>query len=56
MVLSVVDSTDQDTLGTAWGSITGEPNYIPEADLDGDGVVDSTDYGILGANWGHSWS
>jgi len=52
----VVDSTDQGILGLAWGSVTGEPTYIPEADLNGDGVVDSTDYGILGANWGRTWS
>jgi len=52
----VVDSTDQGILGIAWGSIIGEPNYIPEADLNGDGVVDSVDLGILGVNWGHSWS
>jgi len=52
----VVDSIDQGILGMAWGSIIGEPNYIPEADLNGDGLVDSTDLGILGIYWGHSWS
>jgi uncharacterized repeat protein (TIGR01451 family) len=52
----VVDSTDQGILGMAWGSIIGEPNYIPEADLNGDGAVDSTDLGMLGTFWGHSWS
>jgi hypothetical protein len=51
----VVDSTDQGILGMAWGSIIGEPNYVPEADLNGDGVVDSIDLGVVGVNWGLSW-
>jgi len=50
----VVDSTDQGILGVAWGSIIGEPNYVPEADLNGDGVVDAIDLGMVGVNWGLS--
>lgn len=50
----IVDSSDLGILGVAWGSISGEPNYISDADLNKDSVIDSIDLGIIGVCWGRT--
>jgi PKD repeat protein len=48
-----VDSTDLGWMGSAWGSMTGDPNFEVQCDLNQDEVVDSTDLGWLGVSWGY---
>ncbi|MGC8912249.1 MAG: dockerin type I domain-containing protein, partial [Nitrososphaeria archaeon] len=48
----IVDSSDLGILGVAWGSITGDPNYMSDADLNRDSVIDSVDLGMIGTYWG----
>jgi len=47
----VVDCADLGMMGSSWGASEGDPNYIPEADIDDDLTVTSTDLGILGVHW-----
>jgi len=47
-----VDSSDLGILGIAWGSTSGDPNYISDADLNRDSIIDSVDLGMIGTGWG----
>jgi len=47
-----VGSIDNGKLGAAYGSMTGQPKWNPEADFDADGMIGSKDNGKLGANYG----
>lgn len=49
-----VDRYDFGTFASAYGSIEGDPNYLPEADLDGDGDIDRYDFGTFAQNYGKS--
>jgi hypothetical protein len=48
-----VGPIDLGILGAAWGSYPGDPNYNPDADLDGVPPIGPIDLGILGAYWGY---
>lgn len=39
-------------LSSAFGSVSGDSSFLPEADLDGDGEVGPSDFGILSAHFG----
>ena len=41
----VVDQTDQDMLTDAMMTTEGDPDFLPEADHDGDGVISLRDVG-----------
>ena len=45
---------DFGALSAAFGSVDGDSNWDPMADLDGDGEVGPSDFGILSANFGMS--
>jgi hypothetical protein len=47
-----VDLTDLASLLAAYGTVTGDPDYNPNADFDDDGDVDLTDLATLLANYG----
>jgi len=47
-----VDGFDLGRLGLAFGSRPGDPNWDPDADLNGDGIVDGADLAILVENFG----
>jgi len=47
-----VDGFDLGSLGPAFGSRPGDPNWNPAVDLNGDGVVDGSDLTLLGSNFG----
>lgn len=47
-----VDGFDLGSLGLAFGSRPGDPNWNPGVDLNGDGVVDGSDLTLLGVNFG----
>lgn len=47
-----VDGFDLGSLGLAFGSRPGDPNWNPGVDLNGDGVVDGSDLSLLGVNFG----
>jgi hypothetical protein len=47
-----VDPLDLGTLGAAWGSFRGDPNYNPNADVNDDDSIGPLDLGIMGAHWG----
>jgi len=47
-----VDGFDLGRLGLAFGSQPGDPNWDPDADLNGDGIVDGADLAILDENFG----
>lgn len=51
----IVDIFDLATVGRAYGSIKGEPEYDPDADLNEDGFVDIRDVSIVGRNYGKTW-
>ena len=48
----IIDSRDKDLMQAAWRSKPGDPNWNPDADLNGDGVVGLDDLGTLGRNLG----
>jgi hypothetical protein len=43
----VVDAADQQIVVDALGTADGDPGFVPEADLDGDGVITLQDVGQL---------
>jgi hypothetical protein len=47
----MVNIWDLGYLSDAWLSGTGEPNYNPDADFNGDGVINIWDLGILSERW-----
>lgn len=47
-----VNSTDLSLLSQAYGSIPGDPNWNPQADLDQNSIIDAEDIRILGKNYG----
>jgi hypothetical protein len=49
-----VDGADFGTFGAAFGSMTGDPNYNPQADADGNGSIDGADFGAFGAEFGRT--
>lgn len=48
----VVDSGDLGILGIAWGSHSGDSNYVPAADLNSDGNINAFDFALLSMHWG----
>ena len=51
---NVVDLGDYGLFGSAFGSVAGDMNYVPEADIDQDGDVDLGDFGQCGADFGRT--
>ncbi|GAB4546926.1 MAG: hypothetical protein Tsb0013_06210 [Phycisphaerales bacterium] len=49
-----VDLGDFGVFGSAFGSMTGDANYDPNADFDNDGDVDLGDFGIFGGEFGRT--
>ena len=47
-----IDDADLDLLRVAYESRPGDPNWNPDADLDGNGKVDWVDMNVLGINFG----
>lgn len=47
----VLDIYDFVAFADAYGSVEGDPNYNPRADIDGDGDVDEYDFLIFAAAW-----
>jgi hypothetical protein len=50
----IIDGADFGTFGAAFGSMAGDPSYLPEADLNGDGSIDGADFGVFGAQFGRT--
>jgi len=48
----VIDGTDLDLIREAYGSSPGDPNWNPDADLNGDNFVDVMDISICAGNQG----
>ena len=48
-----VDGGDLIIMATAFGSHTGDPQYVEKADLNRDGIIDGIDISILSAVFGH---
>jgi hypothetical protein len=48
----IVDAPDIYLIGKAWNTKTGEPEFIPEADINEDGVINETDLRILNTQYG----
>ncbi|GAB4547411.1 MAG: hypothetical protein Tsb0013_07180 [Phycisphaerales bacterium] len=49
-----VDLGDFGVFGGAFGSMTGDANYNPDADFDNDGDVDLGDFGVFGGEFGRT--
>jgi hypothetical protein len=47
----VVDNADLQAVLDAWASMTGDPNYNPDADLNDDGQVENADLQAILDNW-----
>lgn len=48
---NVVDIADYAQLSAAYGSVLGDSNYDPDADLTGDESVDIADFALVSSNW-----
>lgn len=48
----IIDDQDSNLMRAAWQSKPGDPNWNPDADLDGDGKVYVNDLDILGRHYG----
>lgn len=49
-----VDGIDLAVFADAFGSVSGGPNYNPDADFDGDGYVDESDLAVFAADFGRT--
>ena len=49
-----INMLDATTLGPAFGSVPGDGNWVPEADINADDKVNILDAVLLGGNWGES--
>jgi hypothetical protein len=47
-----VDAADLQAFGSAYGSMTGDANFIAEADINGDGFVDAIDLPFFAEEFG----
>jgi hypothetical protein len=50
-----VDSSDLSALNSAYGSTPGEPNWVPNCDINNDGKIDAEDFYLLGINFGKTY-
>jgi len=50
----IVGTLDATIVGAAFGSVDGDANWNPQADINADGRVNILDTGILGGNWNKS--
>jgi len=50
-----VDIYDIVIMSSAYGTIKGEPGYVPNCDIDNDGDIDIFDIVIANGNYGQSW-
>jgi len=48
----IIDDQDSNLMQAAWRSKPGDPNWNPDADLDGDGKIYVNDLNILGRHYG----
>ena len=50
----MVDGADFGTFGAAFGSMSGDANFLEAADFDANGVIDGADFGAFGAEFGRT--